>query len=50
MEVAATGIFKVTEVKLQDFFLQFTELDTRFLNKNFIDLLDFICKVKKIFQ
>lgn len=43
MEVAATGIFQVTEVELKHLFFQFTELDTGFLNKRLVDLLDLLC-------
>lgn len=43
MEVAATGIFQVTEMELKDFLLQLTELDSRLVNKGFVDLLYLFC-------
>lgn len=43
VEVAATGIFQVTEMELEDLLLQLTELDSRFLNKSFVDLLYLFC-------
>ena len=43
MEVVATGIFQVTEMELKDLLFQLTELDSRLLNKSFVDLLYFFC-------
>lgn len=43
MEAAATGIFQVTEMELKDLLLQLTELDSRLVNKSFVDLLYLFC-------
>ena len=43
MEVVATGIFQVTEMELKDLLFQLTELDSRLLNKSFVDLLYLFC-------
>ena len=43
MEVAATGIFQVTEMELKHLLLQLTELDSRLFDKSFVDLLYLFC-------
>lgn len=43
MEVAATGIFQVAEVKLKHLLLQLAEVDAGFLDESFVDLLDLLC-------
>ena len=43
MEVAAAGIFQVTQVELQHLFFQLAEVDAGLPHKSFVDLLYLFC-------